>query len=70
MGDVFVEDSHLKSSRRTKVGLEDILKTFTSADVDLQGLSSPLREMLVGISLRGHLGNIFHTLDSALGLSS
>lgn len=71
MSGVFGENSHLESSRRTQVGLEDILKTFTGTDVYLQGLSSPLREMLVcGHIIEGPSGNIFHTLDSALGLSS
>lgn len=63
--------SHLQSSRGTQVRFENILKTFTGADVDLQGFSSPLREMLVcGHNSEGLLGNILHTLDSALGLSS
>lgn len=71
MRGVFIENLHLQSSRRTKVGLENILKTFTGTDVHLQGLSSPLREMLVcGHIIEGPSGNIFHTLDSALGLSS
>lgn len=38
---------HLQGSRRTQIGLEDILETLSGANVDLQGLSSPLDEMLV-----------------------
>lgn len=34
--------SHLNRTGRAEVRLQDILKTLTSADVDLQSLPSPL----------------------------
>lgn len=69
---------HLQGTRGTQVGLQDILKTLTGADVDLQGLRSPLRTVSLcwtteGLMFRGGKGkkdNCMHTLDSALGLSN
>ena len=62
--------SHLQGSRRTQIGLKDILETLSGADVDLQGLSTSLDEMLVRATEGSYRGAAFHTRDSALGLSS
>jgi hypothetical protein len=63
-------NSHLQGSRGTQVRLENILETLSSADVDLQGLSTSLNEMLVRATEGSYRGAAFHTRDSALGLSS
>lgn len=48
--------SHLQGAGGTQVGLEDILETLSSGDVHLQGLSSPLDEMLVRATEGSSLG--------------
>lgn len=61
---------HFYCSKRTQVGLEDILQTLTSADVDLESFTPPL---LTNVSKyeRGAAGQeMSRTLDSALGLRS
>ena len=64
--------SHLEGTRGTQVRLEDILKTFSGSNVNLQGLTTPLDEMLVraieGLYLAE--GASIHTRDSALGFSN
>ena len=45
--DVILNHLHLQCTGRTQIRLEDILETLSSTDVDLQGISSPLDEMLV-----------------------
>lgn len=61
---------HLYCPKRPQVGLEDILQTLTSTDVDLESFTPPL---LTDVSIweRGATGEgPSRTLDSALGLRS